>query len=102
MIVVFRRGLLVPGPPVAKIVPFQDVCFFEQLDRTVHRGDGDTRVHLDGPLIDLLNIGMIDGIRENPRDDPPLVGHPQALFHTQTFELRGHLSNVGGCRHLRV
>ena len=102
MIVVLLRHLLIARAPVAEIVALEDVRLFEQLYGSVDGGDRNPRIHLGGPVVDLLDIGMVARFRQNPGDDAPLVGHFQAPFDAEAFELRSHVSRIVECVVVRV
>lgn len=88
VVVMILAPLFVAGAAVAEFVALQDVRFLEQLESPVDRCNGDSRIQLDGPAIDLFDIRMIFGIREHPCDNPALPGHLEALLAAKLLDLR--------------
>jgi hypothetical protein len=71
-------------------VACEDVRLLEEADRAVYRGDADMRVDLDGAAMDLLDIRMIGGVRQDARDHPALLRHLQSLVDAELLEARDH------------
>src|SRR5579859_3222599 len=90
VVVVVARHLLVARPPVAEVVPGQDVCLLEEPDGSIDRSDADARIDLGGPPVHALDIGVVGGIREHAGDDPPLLRHLETLVVAQLFQARWH------------
>src|SRR3546814_9224306 len=88
MMGIMRR--FIAGPAITELRPFQDARFFEQPHRAVDGGDGNARIDDDGPRMQRLDIGMIGGLAQHPRDDATLFGHSQALLRSEehTSELQ--------------
>jgi hypothetical protein len=75
-------------PAASEIQSFQDVGFLEQAHGAVNGGYADARIHFYGPLVDLLDIGMVGGFGKNTGDDPTLLGHRQAFVDAKLFYSR--------------
>src|SRR5262249_5004027 len=72
--VVMRLGRgLVARAAVAEIVAVEDACFLEQPHGAVHRRDRNAGVDRRGASIDLLDVGVILGLGQHPRDDSALL-----------------------------
>src|SRR5271166_6209081 len=54
--------LLVAGAPVAEIVSSQNTGLFKQPHSPIHRSDTDARIDGRGSTVDLLDVGVIDGL----------------------------------------
>ena len=75
VIVVVARHFLVARAAISEIVTSEDVGLFKQPHGAIDRGDADPRIDRGGAAVDLLDIGMVGGIRQHARDDAPLLGH---------------------------
>src|SRR3546814_8401425 len=95
MMGIMRR--FIAGPAITELRPFQDARFFEQPHRAVDGGDGNARIDDDGPRMQRLDIGMIGGLAQHPRDDATLFGHSQALLVAKGFDIdhMSHERNLG-------
>ena len=87
MIVVAVGHLLVTCAPVAKVVAFDDAGILEQPYRPVDRGNRDAVVDRGATPVELLDVGMIVGGGEYPRDHAALLGHPHPLGGAQRFDV---------------
>ena len=81
MIVVIILNLFVTGPTIPEIMLFENIGFLEKTDRAVHRCNGNTRIKLRGPAIDLIHIRVIFSLLQHTRDGTPLAGQLQALIN---------------------
>ena len=75
MVVMAFAHLLVAGAALAKIVALDDAGILEQFDGAIHRRDRDLVVDRDAAAVQFLDVGMIDRLRQHPRDDAALFGH---------------------------
>ena len=82
MIMVIIRCLFITRPAIAKVQPLDDSGFLEKLHRPIDRGQRDIGIDLDRTLMQFFCIRVIFGSRQNARNDPALLGHPQAFFDT--------------------
>ena len=89
VIVVRFRGGFVARPPITEIVTVENPCFLEQADGAVDRGDRDLRVDRRCAGVERLDVGMVLGIGQDPRDDATLLGDPQAPLCAERFEIYG-------------
>ena len=80
MIVVAAGGLLVAAAAGAEVVALEDAVGREQLDGAIDGRQRNAAIDGIGAPVDLLDIGMILGRRENAGDDAPLPRHSQPLF----------------------
>jgi len=87
MVVMLVRGGLVAGAPVAEFVAFQDARFLEQANGPIDRRDRNPGIDRRRPLVKRLDVGMVFGLRQDPRDHPSLLGDPQALVRAQRFDV---------------
>src|SRR5690554_1001235 len=90
VIVMLIARCFVARAPVAKLVAFQNTGFLEGFDGAIDRGNGDSRIDMDSPLIELLYIRMVCRLGENPRDHQPLFGHLQAALNAEGFDSGTH------------
>ena len=65
------RGLLIAPALVAEIVALENAFFLEELQGAVDRGQRDAAVYPVGAQVDLLDVGVIFGARQNAGDDAP-------------------------------
>ena len=86
VVVVAVLGRLVAGAAAAEIAPLQDALLLQQPHRAVDRGDRDARVQRAGAAIQFLDVGMVGGLGQHPRDDPALAGHLEASFDAQALD----------------
>ena len=96
MIVMCARHLFVARAPVAEIVARKDVGFFEQPHGAIYGSDADMRVDGGGSTIYLFDVGMICRLRQNARDDPPLLGHLEPFVEAELLQPRDHRVSVIG------
>ena len=75
VIVMVARHFLIARTAIAEIVAGKDIGLFKQPHGTIDRGDADPRIDRGGAAVDLLDIGMVGGVRQHARDDAPLLGH---------------------------
>src|SRR5260221_12157742 len=66
--------LFVARSPVAEIMTRQDVGLLEQTHRAIARGDADMGADLAGAAANVLDIGMLNRIRQPGRRDAALLG----------------------------
>ena len=81
---------LVTRAAAAEIAPLQNAFFLQQPDRSVNGGDRDMAILLRCPPVKFLDIGMVARLRQHPGDNPALLGHFHAPFHTQALDARFH------------
>lgn len=93
MIVMLVGNGFVAGAAVAELVTLENAGLLEKAHRPVHGRNRDFRVNRRGSLVQSLDVGMILGLRQNPRDDPPLLGDPQALVCAQGFDVDDSLTH---------
>ena len=62
------------GSVGAELVALQDIRLLEQPQRAIDRGHADARVDCRGPVMQLLDVGVIGGIGQDTRDHPALAG----------------------------
>lgn len=86
VIMVLARGFLVSATAGSEIVTFENAIVLEQLQRAIDGREGNARVHLMGPAVDLDDIGMVLGFGEHARDGPPLAGHTEPALAAKPFD----------------
>ncbi len=87
-------GRFVARAAAAEIAAFENAPLLEQAHGAIDRGDGDARVQGGGAAVELLDIGVVGGVREHAGDDPALAGHLQALGHAEALDARFHADRV--------
>ena len=75
------------GAAVAEVVPVEDAGFLEQAHRAVDRGDRDLRIDRGGARVQRLDVGMILGLGQDPRDHAALLGDPEAPLGAERFKI---------------
>ena len=81
----------------ARVVALDDAGVLEQLDRAIDGTDRDLRVDLHRAAVEFLDIGVVGGFLENPRDDTTLFRHAHAALDAQFLQRFGcfaHDQNV--------
>src|SRR5262245_62316637 len=73
MVVMRVRYLFVARPAVAEIMPLDDAGILEQLHGPIHRRDRNAVIDRGTAPIEFLNVGMVLGRSERPRDDAALL-----------------------------
>ena len=81
----FRRGF-VAGTAITEIVALDDAGILKQPDRAIDGRNRDAVVDGGATPVKLLDIGMIVGGRQHPRDHAPLLGHLQPLIDAEFFQ----------------
>ena len=66
-------------------IPVSVDRLLEEPHGAIDGGDADARIDLSGPAIDLLDIGMILGLRQHFGDGPPLARHAHATLGAETL-----------------
>src|SRR5690606_15850510 len=66
----------------------------EESDRPIDGRDRNTGIDLGRAPINLLDVGVVFGIRQHARDDAALLGHFQPPVDTQALEARDHVPPV--------
>src|SRR6516164_937009 len=95
MVVVSARHFLVAGAPIAEIVSSQNTRLFKQPHSPIHCSDTDARIDRGGSTVDLLDVGVIDRLRQHASDNPALFRHLQTLVKAELLQPRDHhLSTV--------
>src|SRR5262249_44883054 len=94
MIMVGARHFLIPRAAIAKIMPRQDICLFEQPDGSIDCGDADSCIDRSGAPINLLYVGMIGGCREYTGNHSALFGHLQTLVEAELLQPRDHRISI--------
>ena len=85
VVMVLFGHFLVACAAIAEGMRLNDTGVFEQLDGPVDRRERDRAIERVGAPVQLLGVRVIFGARQNPRDDAPGLGHPQAFFDTEFF-----------------
>src|SRR5437763_1566395 len=70
----------------AEVVPLQEPLGGKQLEGAVDGGQRDTRIERIGAPIDLLDIGVVLGPREDAGNDASLPRHPQPILGAQILD----------------
>ena len=75
---------------------FKNARFLEQPNRSVNRGDRYAAVDRHGAYVQCLDVGMVLGLGQDARDDPPLFGDPKPFFGAQRLDIdpAGHNSRL--------
>src|SRR5581483_2693104 len=79
-------GLVARAPPVAELVAFEDALGLEQPHRAVDGRERDARVLRACSAMDLLDIGMVLGLRQDASDSAPLPRHAHAPLGAQPLK----------------
>src|SRR5688572_4015179 len=79
-------GVLVAAALVAEVVPLEDAFLGEQLERAIDGGKRNAAIDLVGALVDLLDVGVVLGARQDSGDDAALSGHAQPLLGAQQLD----------------
>src|SRR5690606_7771096 len=87
MVVVRLGRCLIAGAAVAEVVTVENARLFEQAHGAVDGGDRNLRIDRGGPLVQLLDIGMILALRQDAGDHPPLLGYAQAAVGAELLEI---------------
>jgi hypothetical protein len=74
VVMMIRRRHLVAHSPIAKRMALRDADAFEQFERPVDGGQGNTRATLGDAAMEFIHVGMIPALRKNLGDAPPLAG----------------------------
>src|SRR4051812_12437688 len=72
VIVVATRGLFIASALVAEIVALENAFLLEELQGAVDRGQRDAAVDPVGAQVDLLDVGVVFGARQNAGNNAPL------------------------------
>ena len=80
MIVMVVGHRFVARPPVTEFMPLKDSRFLEQADGAVNGRDRDFWIDRCGAAMQGLDVGMILGFGDHPRDGLALLGDPKAFF----------------------
>src|SRR5262245_42430473 len=86
VIVVAEARGLVPGAAVAELMTLEDACALEQAHGAVDRRQRDARIPLARSPVDLLDVGMVLGLRQHSGDGAPLARHAHAALGAEPFE----------------
>src|SRR5215467_8084227 len=86
MIVMAKARGLVTRAAVAELVAFEDAGAFKQAHRTVDRRERDARIAGACPPVDFLDIGVVFGFRQNPRNRSSLARHAHATLRVYPLE----------------
>src|SRR5271169_6865734 len=86
MVVVSARHFLVAGAPVAEIVSSQNTGLFKQPHSPIHRSDTDARIDGRGSTVDLLDVGVIDGLLQHANHHPALFRHLPTLVKAELLQ----------------
>src|ERR1039458_3334319 len=87
VVVMGFRGGFVTRAPLAEIVPLDDAGILEQAHGAVYGGNGNPVVDLGAAPIELLDVGMIVGPRQDARDGAALLGHAHAFGGAQSLDI---------------
>src|SRR5260370_643685 len=74
VIVMGARHFLVARTAVAEIMAGENVGLFKQPHGAVDGGDADPRIERGSAAVDLLDIGVVDRLRQHLRDHAALLG----------------------------
>jgi hypothetical protein len=81
VIVVSFGNFLVSRTAISKIVAFEDVGLFKQPYGSINSSQANVRVELGGASVNFFGVWMIARFRQDPRNQPTLLGHFHALRH---------------------
>ena len=76
-----RRGLI-SRASIAEVMLLQDTRLFEQANGAINGSDRDARIDSTGAFVQLFDIRVVFGIRQDARDDPALLRDTKPLFMT--------------------
>src|SRR4051812_37155701 len=89
MVVMAVAHLLVTGTALAEVEAFDNAGVLEQFYGPVHRRNRDLVVDRHATSVQLLDVGMVGGFRQHPRDDAALFGHSHAGGGAAGFDTGG-------------
>ena len=83
---VFVRHLFIAGAAIPEIMRLNDAGILEEFHGPVDGGQRDRRVHGICAAVQFFGVRVVFRRGQNPRNDAPGLGHPEAFFGTEFFE----------------